>query len=129
MRAWESRPARAEALYRLVNGLRERDLHRTAYALARTGIRIRKPDDLLYVEPWVYRWGMLFEFSICAYWAGRPDAALTACDRLLKVPELPEAYRTQTVANREFCVQALAARRGARVVVRGKPPLGGGGST
>jgi tetratricopeptide (TPR) repeat protein len=113
MRAWESRPARAEALYRLVSGLRERDLHRSAYALGRTGIRMSQPDDLLYVEPWVYRWGMLFEFSICAYWAERPDEALTACDRLLELDDLPEGIRTQTVANREFCVQALDAQRGS----------------
>src|SRR3954454_19893824 len=125
MRAWQSRPERAEALYRLVSGLRERDLHHTAYALARTGIRMRKPDDLLFVEPWIYRWGMLFEFSICAYWAGRERSALTACDRLLKLDDLPPVYREQTVANREFCVQAIERSRAPRVVVRGKPPLGG----
>jgi tetratricopeptide (TPR) repeat protein len=124
MRAWESRPGRAEALYHLVSGLRQRDIHHTAYALARTGIRMRQPDDLLFVEPWVYRWGMLFEFSICAYWAGRERAALTACDRLLKMDDLPALYREQTEANREFCVQAIERSRAPRVVVRGRPPLG-----
>jgi glycosyltransferase involved in cell wall biosynthesis len=107
MRAWEHRPRRSEALCHLVRGLRERDLHQAAYALAGRGIRIEQPDDILFVEPWVYHWGMLFELSISAYWVGRPDEALGACDRLLKMPDLPEAYREQTVRNREFCVQAL----------------------
>jgi tetratricopeptide (TPR) repeat protein len=125
MRAWEHRPRRAEALYKLVLGLRERDLHQAAYALAQRGIRIEQPDDILFVEPWVYRWGLLFEFSISAYWVGRPSSALTACDRLLKLPDLPETHREQTIKNRDFCVQAIEARRGPRVVVRGKPRLGG----
>jgi hypothetical protein len=125
MRAWEHRPRRAEALYQLVRGLRERDLHQAAYSLARRGFRIEQPDDILFVEPWVYRWGLLFEFSISAYWAGRPSSALTACDRLLKLPDLPETHREQTTKNREFCVQALEAERAPRVVVRGKPRLGG----
>jgi glycosyltransferase involved in cell wall biosynthesis len=124
MRAWEYRPRRAEALYQLVRGLRERDIHQTAYALARRGIRIKQPGDILFVEPWVYRWGLLFEFSISAYWAGDPRSALSACDRLLKLPDLPESDREQTIENREFCVQAVEARHAPRVVVRGKPPLG-----
>jgi tetratricopeptide (TPR) repeat protein len=106
IRAWEYRPARAEALYRLVLGLRERDLHQAAYALASRGIKIEQPGDILFVEPWVYRWGLLFEFSISAYWVGRPDEALDACDSLLAIPELPDNHREQTVRNREFCVQA-----------------------
>src|SRR3954447_18599785 len=110
MRAWESRPRRAEALYQLVRGRRERDLPQTAYALARRGIRIEQPDDILFVEPWVYRWGLLFEFSISAYWVGRPGEALEACDRLLAVPELPESHREQTIKNRQFCVQAGGAQ-------------------
>jgi glycosyltransferase involved in cell wall biosynthesis len=125
MRAWEYRPARAEALFHLVKGLRERDLHRAAFGLARGGIRMAQPNDVLFVEPWIYRWGMLFEFSICAYWTGNHRAALTACDRLLKMPDLPDAYREQTVANREFCVQAIERSKAPRVVVRGQPPLGG----
>src|SRR3954465_13844076 len=116
MRAWEKRPMRAEALYQLVRGLRERDLHQAAYALARRGIRIEQPDDILFVEPWVYRWGLLFEFSISAYWVGRPRSALTACDRLLKLPDLPENHREQTIKNREFCLQAVDAEGAPRVV-------------
>jgi tetratricopeptide (TPR) repeat protein len=109
MRAWESRPRRAEALYHLVRGLRERDLHQAAYSLARRGVRIEQPDDILFVEPWIYRWGLLFEFSISAYWVGRPSEALEACDRLLADSELPDVHREQTVRNREFCVQAARA--------------------
>jgi tetratricopeptide (TPR) repeat protein len=110
MRAWEARPRRAEALLALVKGLRERDLHQTAYPLARRGAAVEQPDDILFVEPWVYRWGFDFELSISAYWTGRPDEALAACDRLLALPDLPPAHRDQTVKNREFSVAAVRSR-------------------
>ena len=109
MRAWEFRPRRAEALYHLVRGLRERDLHQGAYSLARHALHIPQPDDILFVEPWIYRWGLLFEFSIAAYWVGLPAEALDACDRLLADSAVPEVHRQQTVRNREFCVKAISA--------------------
>jgi tetratricopeptide (TPR) repeat protein len=122
MEAWERRPARLEALYELVSGLRQRDLHQTAYALARGSVDQRQPDDILFVEPWIYEWGLLFEYSIAAYWVGRHKRALRACNQLLKIDRLPDAYRAQTEENRRFCVEAIESSS-VRVVVRGKPPL------
>ncbi|WP_315895388.1 hypothetical protein [Streptomyces sp. P9(2023)] len=69
--------------------------------------RERPPDDLLFIQPWVYRWGLLFEYSITAYWVGGHAASLAACDRLLALPDLPEPYREQTRTNREFAVRKL----------------------
>lgn len=65
------------------------------------------PDDLLFVQPWVYRWGLLFEYSITSYWTGDPRASLHTCDRLLAMPDLPAVYRKQTTENREFAIRCL----------------------
>ncbi len=59
----------------------------------------------------MYRWGLLFEFSITSYWVGDPAASLRACDRLLAMPDLPDAYRRQTVTNRGFAERRLAVLR------------------
>jgi hypothetical protein len=56
----------------------------------------------------VYRWGLLFEFSITAYCVGDWEGSYQACDRLLAMPDLPEAIREQTLANREFPAQHLS---------------------
>ncbi|BBC34818.1 hypothetical protein SGFS_061120 [Streptomyces graminofaciens] len=112
IRAWEHRPERLEACYELVSRLRLQKRHHTAYALARAGVDGPRPDDLLFVQPWVYRWGLLFEFSITAYWAGDAAASLTACDRLLSLPDLPASYRRQTLANREFAERRVTATTG-----------------
>lgn len=101
-RAWEARPQRLEACYELASRLRVRGRHHTAYALLGGVVGRRAPDDLLFIRPWVYRWGLLFEFSIVAHWVGDHVGSVRACDRLLALPDLPETIRRQTEANRQF---------------------------
>jgi glycosyltransferase involved in cell wall biosynthesis len=109
VRAWESRPHRLEACYELASRLRVAGKYRAAHAFARAGLGKPLPRDLLFVHPWVYEWGLLFEYSITAYWVGDPRAALKACDQLLALRGLPEEYRNQARANRTFAVQACVA--------------------
>ncbi|MFJ3586296.1 glycosyltransferase [Streptomyces sp. NPDC090127] len=106
-RAWDARPQRLEACYELASRLRLRGRHHAAHAIVSAVVDREQPDDLLFVQPWVYRWGLLFEYSITAYWVGDHAGSLAACDRLLALPDLPEAYREQTRANREFAVRRL----------------------
>jgi tetratricopeptide (TPR) repeat protein len=115
--AFESRPARLESLYELSSRLRMRGEHETAHLFAMRGLNRSPPPDLLFVQPWVYRWGMLFEFSITAYWTGHTVEALRACNRLLSIPDLPDEYRDQTKANRRFCRERLAQRQQERGAV------------
>jgi glycosyltransferase involved in cell wall biosynthesis len=103
--AWESRPARLEPVYELASRLRVRGQYQSAYLFARHGLDRPPPPDLLFVWPWVYRWGLLFEYSVSAYWVGEVRAAAGACRRLLALPDLPETYRTQTVTNLGHCVR------------------------
>ncbi|MFF2078460.1 glycosyltransferase [Kitasatospora sp. NPDC058162] len=109
LRAWESRPGRLEACYQLTSHLRRMGRYQAAHAFARAGLDRGMPNDWLFTEPWVYRWGLLFEYSITAYWVGDARGSLAACDRLLEIAELPRPYREQTVANREFAEQAVSA--------------------
>jgi len=101
--AWNYRPSRIEPLYQLARGYRERNAHQAAHLFALRALNRPQPEDILFVEPWIYRWGVLFEYSICAYWVGDPRAALQACDRLLAMPDLPDLYRKQTATNRTYC--------------------------
>lgn len=108
-RAWESRPQRLEACYELGARLRRLGRYRLAHSIVRAGLGHKQPEDLLFVQPWVYRWGLLFEFSITAYWVGDFTGSLQACDRLLAMHDVPDAHREQTRANRTFAAQRLAA--------------------
>ncbi len=114
VRAFEHRPARLESLYELASRLRLRGQYESAYLFASRGLNRQPPPDLLFVQPWIYRYGMLFEFSISAYWTGNTHQARNACDRLLQIKDLPDIYRQQTIENRRFCEQRLAANRRER---------------
>ena len=108
-RAWEERPQRLEACYELCSRLRLAGRYRSAHLFASAGVGREMPDDLLFTQPWVYRWGLLFEYSITSYWVGDARAALDACDRLLALPDLPEVYRKQTIENRAFTLQRFSS--------------------
>jgi len=98
----------------MVSRLRLRGHHHHAHALATAGLDRVMPDDLLFLQPWIYRWGLLFEYSITSYWVGDHSAALHACDRLLAMPDLPHAHREQTIANRRFAKPPPASPGGPR---------------
>jgi glycosyltransferase involved in cell wall biosynthesis len=105
--AWSHSPRRAEPLYALAWMFRGRSLHAAAQMVADRGVRTPIPTNALFVERWIYEWGLLFEYSIAAYWVGQPRVALDACNRLLRNKGLPDKYRRQTLANREHCIRAL----------------------
>lgn len=111
IRAWQSRPQRLEAVYELVTRLRGAGHHAAAHAFATAALDRPAPADWLFVQPWIYRWGLLFEYSITAYWTGDLPASLRACERLLALPDLPPRYREQTLRNREFAARG-AVRAG-----------------
>ncbi|WP_405751409.1 glycosyltransferase [Streptomyces sp. NBC_00012] len=110
--AWESRPQRLEACYELVFRLRKKGRHQAANAFAVAGLNRPAPRDWLFVEPWVYSWGLLFEHSITSYWTGDAHGSLASCDRLLALPDLPPGYREQTISNRRFAADRVAAGTG-----------------
>jgi GR25 family glycosyltransferase involved in LPS biosynthesis len=109
LQAWELRPSRAEPLYELAWRMRAGGDHRSAYLFARQGLDRPEPDDSLFVERWIYRWGLLFECSISAYWVGEVVEAEQACLRLLALPDLPESNRKQTQMNLEMIRRSPAA--------------------
>jgi tetratricopeptide (TPR) repeat protein len=111
--AWSYRPSRVEPLYELASRLRLAEQYHAAHLFAKQGIGIRRPADHLFVQRWMYEWGLLFEYSITAYWTGDVHAALRACDRLLEL-QLPVAYRRQTLENRSHCLRALHGQRAAK---------------
>ena len=89
-------------MHDLVAGLLDRRQHHTAHrftALAASAVGLAVPEDILFVEPWVYRWGLLFQHSVAAYWCGEFDASIRACKRLLAIESLPDAHRCQAEVN------------------------------
>jgi hypothetical protein len=76
-------PAPAEALHAASRACRIAGRHQLGYDIARRGLDLCEPAAGLFIEPWIYRYGLLDEYSINAYRAGHRREALEACGRLL----------------------------------------------
>lgn len=113
MRAFESRPQRAEALCDLARSLRQRNRLAAAYPFARAASDIPRPNDILFVEDAVYTWRSLDELGVAAFYAGLFREALAANQRLLAGRALPVSERARVQKNLEFGLEKLGQRRSA----------------
>lgn len=100
--AWEFRPTRAEPLFRLAQGYRGRGWYEAGMMIAERAARLPRPDDRLFVERWIYDWGIDFERSVLAYWTGDPDLARTLTEQLLERDDVTANYRTSLESNRNL---------------------------
>ena len=73
----------------------------------RRGLHIAYRNDALFVEDWVYEYGLLDELAINAYWTERYTECVDACDRLLSEGKLPTEQRDRVLKNRNFAVSKI----------------------
>ncbi|MFG2974803.1 glycosyltransferase [Streptomyces sp. NPDC048331] len=107
LRAYESRPTRAEALGDLARLCRVGSRWPLAYMFARQAVRIPRPDDILFVEPDWYEWRALDELAVAAYWTGAYQESLDCSERLLEEGSLPEDQRARVLGNVDFARHKL----------------------
>ncbi|MES2122365.1 MAG: glycosyltransferase [Chlamydiota bacterium] len=102
--AFTFRPTRAEPLYRLSAYYRKHDNHLLSYLTAKHGLSLREPNDPLFVETWIYDFGLLFEFSISSYYVGKYEESYRACKKLLARPDLPPSIRECVERNIQYSI-------------------------
>lgn len=66
MKAYCSRPTRAEPLFQMSVYLLEKDHPWLAYLLANYALQLKIPKDDLFVDSWIYEWGLQSQLSQCA---------------------------------------------------------------
>ena len=107
LRASDALPTRAEALYRASRLCREKGHFEEGYQIAKRGLAIQFPSSALFVESWIYKIGMLDEFSVNAYWTGRYRDCLDANLTILASPQLSEADMRRALENARFASERL----------------------
>ena len=108
-------PRRAEALQAASRLLRLAGKNKEGFAIAAQGINLPRPEGL-FIEPWVYDYGLRDEYAINAYWAGHIAESLAACLEILDT-DVPDDVYERVRKNLDFCVRALP-----RGVPRGERP-------
>ena len=119
-RAAQTAPARAEALHAASLYCRNQGRNVEGQGYARRGLGIVQPAGL-FVQPWVYDYGILDEFAINAYWAGAYQESLDASLNLLAGDKLPPSMVKRVAANARFAADKLPTHNGP--TLRG-PDLG-----
>jgi glycosyltransferase involved in cell wall biosynthesis len=92
--AYNFRPRRAEPLYDLAKYYREKGDNAAALLFAKHGMTIPRPDDLLFVNDFVYSHGLRYEYSIVGYYDEKERArAFEVTDGLALDPTCPAGVR------------------------------------
>lgn len=94
LKAWEGRPERLEALYEACWRLRAAGLYQTAYFISQGPAYLSEPpDDILFVEPWIWQYGIKFEHSQAALKIEDYQTWENLSILLLQDEDLPQSYR------------------------------------
>ncbi len=105
LRAHESRPSRAEALYTLAKHYRQEGRFELGHLFASRAAACPLPQhDILFVWAAVHTWSALDEQAVCASQLGLHAEAFALCRRLLACDNLPPDDRARIAANRDFSV-------------------------
>ena len=106
LKAFGERPWRAEPLYDLARHYREDGNNAVALLFCIEAMRLTFPvDDALFVESWVYDWGIREEFSIAAYYAIDRQQRLKGhevCAGLTTDHTVPQHVRDLAAKNLQF---------------------------
>jgi tetratricopeptide (TPR) repeat protein len=107
LRAYESRPTRAEALNAIASHLRQERRFQLGHMFAQQAASIPLPEsDILFVWSAVYAWAARDEQAVCASNLGRHAEAFALCRQLLAGSSLPPEDRARVAINRDFSVPA-----------------------
>jgi glycosyltransferase involved in cell wall biosynthesis len=98
---------RAETLHGASRYCRIKQRFQQGYDLAKRALQIRLPDDGLFLEEWIYEYGVVDEYAVNAYWIGKYDECLKACRKILGLANIPEDLRKRVQANAGFASQKL----------------------
>ncbi|MCC6128014.1 MAG: glycosyltransferase [Chlamydiae bacterium] len=94
IRAHERRPARMEPIYDIILLYRKMGRVDLAYALAKKSYDKKIPaSDVIFVHAWIYEWGILWQYAICACELNHKDEAQAVLQKLRAISNLPDSLK------------------------------------
>lgn len=105
--AYELCPGRAESLHGAMRFCRNRGKYHQGYLIGKHAITLSRPAAGLFLEEWIYQYGLFDEFAVLAFWSGHYDDCRDYAARLLREGQLPAMERPRVAANLEFAQQQI----------------------
>jgi glycosyltransferase involved in cell wall biosynthesis len=88
LRAYEKCTTRIEALHNTIKFCRTHGRDHQAYMIGKYAKTLPVDKNGLFVESWMWDYGLDDEFSVCCYWTGHYEEGLKVCEDLInKIPE------------------------------------------
>ncbi len=100
--AYLFRPRRAEPLYYLANYFRSIQDFKSCYEIAKIGMAIPMPQDVLFIQKWIYEYGLTLECSVGAYWTGFYRKCKDLSLKIIETPNIPAHVRECVIRNLGF---------------------------
>lgn len=91
--AYQFRPTRAEPLYRIAEYYKQHGKILFSYLIAKHALTIPYPTDTLFVEPWIYEWGLLVTAGESAAMLQHSKEACAILEQALTQSNLPSSIR------------------------------------
>lgn len=88
-KAYQYRPTRVESLYHLINYYCKQNKPLLGYIVCKHALSIPLTQDILFVEHWMYDFGILLQLANCSYLLGKLDEAKVACQKILMKKDVP----------------------------------------
>jgi glycosyltransferase involved in cell wall biosynthesis len=108
--AYNFRPSRAEPLYDLAKHYREKGDHAASLLFSKAGVNIKRPNDVLFVNDFVYSHGLRYEYSIEGYYdEAERNRAFQVTDDLALDPTCPSDIRWSARSNLYWHTKPLRA--------------------
>ena len=107
LRASDVSAARGEALHAAARFCRSLGRSEEGFQYAKRGAEKPLPATGLFIERWIYDYGLLDEIGINGYWSGHYREALDACLKLLGSKGLPGDQRERIMKNAQFSLAKL----------------------
>lgn len=102
LQAYNYRPQRLEALHEALVLCRIKGYYDLGFQLGWPARQTRMPDDVLFLEKYVYEWKFLDELSICMAYTPKHREAAKLMEALLKSPATPPIEKPRIEANLGF---------------------------
>jgi len=96
------RSSRIEPLYHLASYCRTKGDFKAGYEVAKIAKSVPVSDDLLFLQEWMYNYGALLEFSICAYWIEKYDECRKTSLAILAKENIPDNVKECVKRNLAF---------------------------
>ena len=116
IKAYNTRPIRAEPLVEISRMYRMNDMAAAAYPFAKVAAELPYPaQDILFISEDVYRFTALDELGAVAFYAGKAEDGYEACKKLVNENRVPDEHKDRVKENLGQYENIMAQMEQARV--------------